>query len=163
MPLASDMDGSWKTLPTIAYVVRVFRLIMPWSVPMEEWPLFVTMKFEIWLLIGWMKFALRHKKNRSYNLYLVRTSFPEQQIGKKKPGRISKQKAFGVDSKAHFLTWGCFIRTRQAIATQALLLYSEDRNKQRRENTATGLEKSSMPPLHLWFLQQQEDSVKKQR
>ena len=135
MPSASDMGGSWKTLPIIVYVVWVFRLIMPWSVRMEEWPLFATMKFVTGQLIGWMKSVLRQRKNRNCNLYLVGTSFLEHQTSKKKPGWKSWQKAFGVDSKAHFLTWGYFTRTRQAIVTQALLLYTEDKNKQRRENT----------------------------
>ena len=119
------------------------------------------MKFVTWLLIGWMKSLLRRKKNRNFNLYLVRISFLERKTSKKKRGWISRQKAFGVDSKAHFLMWGYFIRTRQAIVTQALLLYIEDKNKQRRENTGIGLEKSSIPHLHLWFLQQQEGKAMK--
>ena len=102
MPLASDMGGSWKILPIIVYVVRALRLTMLWSVRMDEWPLFGTTKFVIWQQIGWMKFAPRLRKSRSCNLYLVRTFFPEQRTGKKKPGRISKQKVFWCRQQSAF-------------------------------------------------------------
>ena len=41
---------------------------------------------------------------------------------------------------------------KASLRQQALLLYTEDKNMQRRPNTAN---------LHLWFFQQQEGSVKK--
>ena len=41
---------------------------------------------------------------------------------------------------------------KASLRQQALLLYTEDKNMQRRPNTAN---------LHVWFFQQQEGSVKK--
>ena len=52
------------------------------------------------LTTDWMnEVCTETKTNRNFNTYLVRASFLEHQTNKKKPGWISRQKAFGVDSK----------------------------------------------------------------
>ena len=164
MPSASDMGGSWKTLPIIVYVVWVFRLIMSWSARMEEWPCIVRHNEIRDLATYWMNEACSETEKEpqlqplSGENILLRTSNKQEEArvhdtkGKAKGFWSRQQRAF-FDVRVFHPNASSYRNTSIA----ALYRRQEQAKKREYGDRIGEVEHAS---LHLRFFQQQEGSVK---